>query len=70
MKCRVKHGFMLCYGSVNKAWIVLNTGQIWKLDSRPKKGRPWYIIKRNGIILEVMQGEFNRYFEEVADVRK
>lgn len=67
-KYKVKETFVICYGTSNKAWITLNKGQIWRVVGRPNMPEfPWWTVKRNNITLDIMLGNFGRYFEEVKN---
>ena len=67
-KYRVTETHMICYGTSNKAWIVLNKGQIWQVAGRPMiPDFPYWTVKRNNITLDIWPGDFNRHFEEVTD---
>lgn len=60
-KYKVVSNAMLVYGSVNKAHIFLNKGQIWELTEKI----PRYILSRNNIEVEVYKEDFERIFKKI-----
>ena len=64
---RVKKGAAITYGTHNKAWIFIRVNQIWELKSFPNKYYPWYSLKRDCIIIDVLEDDFNKLFEEVKN---
>lgn len=65
MRYRVKRNCILFYGSLNKASISLNVGQIWECEFKPSKKFlfPFYRLKRQNVLLEITNEDFERIFE-------
>lgn len=59
MRYRVKCNCVLLYGSLNKASITLNVGQIW--DYTPML--PFHWLTRQNVTLEITNEDFERIFE-------
>lgn len=59
MRYRVKSNCVLLYGSLNKASITLNVGQIW--DYKPML--PFHWLTRQNVTLEITNEDFERIFE-------
>ena len=58
---------MLWYGSINKATINMNRGQMWELVTLPSKGNPFYGLYRHGTTIELCKEDFAKIFEGVKE---
>ena len=67
---KVKQGCLISYGNRNRAWIYLNKGQKWELRANATKRFPWYTLARSMVLIDVMEPDFRRYFEEVEEWKK
>lgn len=65
MRYRVKRNGVLFYGSFNHASITLSVGQIWERAYKPseKLWFPFHRLKRQNVLIEVTNEDFERYFE-------
>ena len=59
----VKHNCVLFYGSSNHASITLSVGQIWWYRSKPSEDYPFHTLKRNNVLLELTNEDFERIFK-------
>ena len=66
-KFKVIRSCMLSYGSLNKACIHLNKGQIWELRTYPSEGFPWYSLIRYGVSIDVIEEDFKRIFKAESE---
>ena len=75
MNATVKKDCIVSFGSISQARISLPFGQKWKvlscpdieLQNEPNTFRvfknPYYTITRKGISMDMMENEFNEFFE-------
>ena len=54
-------------GSINKAIININRGQIWELVTLPSKGNSFYGLYRHGTKIELCKEDFAKIFEGVKE---
>jgi hypothetical protein len=61
----VKHNCVLLYGSLNKASITLNVGQIWEYISKSTLSEFFQLhtLRRGNVSLEITNEDFERIFE-------
>lgn len=62
MKYKVIKSCVLFFGSLNRACIALNVGQVWEgrqlsIDS------DFYKVSRNNITMEIHKEDLNKYFK-------
>lgn len=65
MQFRVKRNCILLYGSNNHACITLNVGQIWEREYKPSEKLmfPFHRLKRDNVLIEISDGDYEKYFE-------
>jgi hypothetical protein len=51
------------YGSSNHACIALNVGQIWEREFKPTEQFPFHKLKRQNVLIEVVDEDFKSCFE-------
>lgn len=64
MKYKVIKPCVLFFGSLNKACIALNVGQVWE-GRRLSIDSDYYKVNRNNITMEMHKEDLNKYFKIV-----
>ena len=62
MKYKVIKPCLFIFGSLNKAWITLNVGQIWE-GRRLSIDSNFYRLSRNDITIEITEQDLNKCFK-------
>lgn len=60
---KVKCNCVLLYGFYNHGSVTLNVGQIWEYISKPSEYFPFHTLKRQNVIIEVTNKDFEECFE-------
>ena len=64
MRYKIIRSAILNYGSINKAYISFNPGQIWELAYKTDH---FYAMQRQNVTVQIDKEDFERFFEEVKD---
>lgn len=62
MKYKVIKPCLFCFGSLNKACITLNVGQVWE-GRRFSIDSNYYIVSRNNITMEITKEDLDKCFK-------
>lgn len=69
MKYKVIKPCLFIFGSLNKAWITLNVGQVWE-GRRLSIDSNFYKLRRNNITMEITKQDLNKCFKLIESEDK
>lgn len=63
-RVKVINPCVITYGTTHTAWIPLNINQVWDVHGMPDAESNAYMLRRQGVTIDVPEEDFKRIFTE------
>ena len=67
IRAKVINPCVITYGTIHTAWIPLNINQMWDVCGIPEDTDNAYMLRRQGVTIDVPKEDYKRIFREVEE---